>query len=122
MAQGAFEIRRPMAALLTAAVLIVGIVAGLEWTAWAGHPVFGAQKTTPMLVSGANPPAEAPIGGMGYASILKPALLAVVTISSSKIFICQHVYRVTILYATENCCLASVSNRSFRACQLGTSS
>lgn len=86
MAQKALEIRRPIAALLTAAVLAVGMVFGVGVTAWAGHPAFGAQKIGPAIVSGVNgQPAENASSGMGYASILKPALSAVVNISSSRI-------------------------------------
>ena len=86
MAQAVLEIRRPVAALWTAALLIVGVVVGLGVTAWAGHPVFGAQKNVPLLVSPANGQvADVTTSGMGYASILKPALSAVVNISSSKI-------------------------------------
>jgi serine protease Do len=86
MAQQAIEVRRPVAALLTAAVLVVGILAGLGVAAWAGHPVFGAQKTVPVFMSGPSLPAvAAPAGSMGYASILKPALSAVVNISTSKV-------------------------------------
>ena len=48
MAQEVLEIRRPNAALLTAAVLVVGILFGVGVTASAGHPVFGAQKMLPI--------------------------------------------------------------------------
>jgi len=87
MTQAAFVIRRPTAAFLTAAVLVIGIVVGLgAAAAWAGHPVFGAQKAVPMFVARSNGrPADVSANGMGYASILKPALAAVVNISSSKI-------------------------------------
>lgn len=86
MMQRVLEVRRSMAALLTAALLVVGIVVGMGVTAWAGHPVFGAPKAAPMLVSGGDgQPVEASNSAMGYASILKPALSAVVNISSSKI-------------------------------------
>lgn len=87
MAHEAFEIRRPTAAMLAAVVLAVGVVFGVGVTAWAGHPAFGAQKTAPIFGTVANgqPAAEVSASGMGYASILKPALSAVVNISSSRI-------------------------------------
>ena len=83
----ALEIRRPIAALLTAVVLAVGVVFGIGVTELAGHPAFGAQKTIPIFGAVANgqPAGEVPASGIGYASILKPALSAVVNISSSRI-------------------------------------
>jgi hypothetical protein len=90
MAQGGLAIRRPTAALLTAAVLAVGILFGVGVTAWAGHPVFGTQKMSPTSASDAKgQPAENASSGTGYASILKPALSAVVNISSSRIRYCS---------------------------------
>ena len=86
MTQGAFELRRSAAALLSAAVLVLGAIVGLGVAAWAGHPVLGAQNIVPMFVARANgQPSDITASGMGYASVLKPALSAVVNIASSKI-------------------------------------
>jgi hypothetical protein len=49
MAQEGLAIRRPIAALLTAAVLAAGILFGVGVTVWAGHPAFGAQRMSPAV-------------------------------------------------------------------------
>ena len=51
-----------------------------------GHPALGAQKTAPVFLWRVNGQAvDASTSGLGYSAALKPALAAVVNISSSKI-------------------------------------
>ena len=67
-------------------MLVLGAILGLGVAAWAGHPALGAQNLVPMFVARANDqPSDITASGMGYASVLKPALSAVVNIASSKI-------------------------------------
>jgi serine protease Do len=85
MTKQRIEMRSANVALLVAIVLVVGAILGLSLATWAGTGVAAAQKTTtpPIIAPDLRPlPANA---GMGYAAILKPALSAVVNISSSKV-------------------------------------
>jgi serine protease Do len=70
---------------LTVVFLVGGAFGFIAWT-WAGHPVFGHEKIVPVFVGRAEAAAEAPDGSsMGFASVLKPVLPAVVSIASSRI-------------------------------------
>jgi serine protease Do len=77
------QLRRSAVIFSLAIVFLIG--GALGWT-WAGHPVFGHEKIVPVLVSRADPAAETQDGNsMGFASVLKPVLPAVVSIASSRI-------------------------------------
>ena len=84
MIAGVFEIRRSVAVIVVACLLIVGGVTGAALSSWAKHnPVAAAPST---FTVGAGKSAEAgPPNAMGFAPVLKPALAAVVNISSSRI-------------------------------------
>jgi len=84
MTKPILEIRRESAALLVAAVLVVGAILGLSLATWAGTGATGARKPAPANAADTRP-LPANLSAMSYAAILKPALSAVVNISSSKI-------------------------------------
>ncbi len=78
-----FEVRRSMAVIVISSVLMIGGVAGAALSLWAKHD---SSATAPAFVVAAAPniPAGAP-NAMGFAPVLKPALAAVVNISSSRV-------------------------------------
>ena len=83
MIAGVFE-RRSVAVVVVACVSIVGAVIGARLSSWAKHNPVAAAPPVSIGVSGKN--AEAgPANAMGVAPVLKPALAAVVNISSSRI-------------------------------------
>jgi len=84
MIAGVFEIRRSVAVIVVACLLIVGGVTGAALSSWTKHnPVAAAPST---FIVGAGKSAEAgPPNATGFAPVLKPALAAVVNISSSRI-------------------------------------
>jgi serine protease Do len=76
-------VRRWVATLVVLAALAGGAVLAIGFRNWSGQPVFGATSLPP-LVHDKNP---VPLGSLenGFATVLKPALPAVVNISSSKV-------------------------------------
>jgi serine protease Do len=79
-----FEVRRSVAVAVIVCVLIIGGVGGGALSLWAKHE--SAVSASPAVVVAAGRSAEpgAPTA-MGFAPVLKPALAAVVNISSSRI-------------------------------------
>jgi serine protease Do len=84
MSKKVIEIRRGMAALLLALALSGGCILGIGGLSWMGRTVLGASKAPVTTVHESSP---ANLGGFanGFASVVKPALPAVVNISSSKV-------------------------------------
>ncbi|MGC1372757.1 MAG: DegQ family serine endoprotease [Candidatus Sulfotelmatobacter sp.] len=80
------QVRQSAALAFVAVVLIVGGVLGLAASSWAGHSVLGATHEIPVYIAqtgrSANEPTHNP---MGFAPLFKPALPAVVSITSSRI-------------------------------------
>lgn len=80
------QVRQSAALAFVAVVLIVGGVFGLAASSWAGHSVLGATHEIPVYIAqtgrSANEPTHNP---MGFAPLFKPALPAVVSITSSRI-------------------------------------
>jgi serine protease Do len=84
MLQGTLQIRRSMAVAAISAVLIAGGVSGAALSLWAKHGSSFSQL--PAVVVAAGKTVEtAPPNALGFAPVLKPALAAVVNISSSRI-------------------------------------
>lgn len=84
MLQGMLQIRRSMAVAAIFGVLIAGGVSGAALSLWAKHSSSSSQ--VPAVVVAAGKTAEAaPPNALGFAPVLKPALAAVVNISSSRI-------------------------------------
>jgi len=84
MLQGTLQIRRSMAVAAISAVLIFGCLGGAGLSLWAKHG--SSSSHLPAVVVAAGKTVEAaPPNALGFASVLKPALAAVVNISSSRI-------------------------------------
>jgi len=89
-----FQLTRAAAIALLVAVLAVGGVLTTLVSQWIGHPVLAASSTVPIYVArpvagtsattAAATTAAAPTSA-GFASVVKPALPAVVNISSSRV-------------------------------------
>lgn len=83
--QGILRMRQSTAVLVLAASLAAGGLLGLMLSAWAGKPIFG-HSNVPVFFSRTPAAGEALSSDpMGFAPILKPALPAVVNISSSRV-------------------------------------
>jgi serine protease Do len=78
------HIPRWVAILVLVTALIGGGVLALQLKDWSGHEVFGASSLDLRLARNAEP---VPLGNFtnGFASVLKPALPAVVNIKTSKV-------------------------------------
>jgi serine protease Do len=80
------QVRRSAALAITAIILVIGAALGLAASSWAGHPVFGATHAVPVYISQTTRAASDPMSNpMGFASLFKPALPAVVSITSSRV-------------------------------------
>jgi hypothetical protein len=84
MIAGVFEIRRSVAVIVVACLLIVGGVTGAVLSSWAKHNPVAVAPPASIGVSGKNAEAGPP-NAMGFAPVSKLALAAVVNISSSRI-------------------------------------
>jgi serine protease Do len=78
------HIPRWVATLVVVTAVIAGGIIAIGLKNWTGRDVFGASK---LAVTLARDPAPVPLGNFtnGFASVLKPALPAVVNIHSSKV-------------------------------------
>ena len=79
-----FEVRRSVAVAVISAVLMVGGVTGVALSLWAKHDSGGSAPPAVVVAEARSAEAAAP-ASMGFAPVLKPALAAVVNISSSRI-------------------------------------
>jgi S1-C subfamily serine protease len=77
-------IRHPSVFLISALVLLTGGLLGALLSSWADHPVFGDSRHIPVYLARTAASQASDSNPMGFASILKPALPAVVNISSSR--------------------------------------
>jgi serine protease Do len=84
MQRDVVEIRRKVAGLVVAAALVGGVLFGIGLRSWSDHKVFGAQAVD---VKVAKDFAPVNLGNFanGFSAVIKPALPAVVNISSSKV-------------------------------------
>jgi serine protease Do len=84
MSSSHLHIPRWVATLAVLTAVIVGGVLAIGLKNWTGNDVFGAPK---LAVTMARDPAPVPLGNFtnGFASVLRPALPAVVNIHSSKV-------------------------------------
>jgi serine protease Do len=80
------QVRQSAALVFVALVLIAGGVVGLAASSWTGHSVLGATHEIPVYIGQTghvpNGPKE---NTLGFAPLLKPALPAVVSITSSRL-------------------------------------
>jgi serine protease Do len=73
-----------VAIVIGVCLLIAGAAIGVGFGSWSNHPVFGFSRVIPVYVSQTEAATRSGGDSMGYASILKPALPAVVSITSSR--------------------------------------
>lgn len=80
------QMRHSVVITLGICILIAGAALGVGLSSWGGSPVFGSARGTPVYItqSGGARSAGSP-DVMGFAGILKPALPAVVSITSSRV-------------------------------------
>jgi serine protease Do len=81
------QLRRGVAVAILVVALIAGAIVGTWALRWSDHSVFGA-PSVPVKVAGAMDPVRLGAFGNGFASVVDPALPAVVNISTT------HVIRV----------------------------
>ncbi|HTV59739.1 MAG TPA: DegQ family serine endoprotease [Verrucomicrobiae bacterium] len=84
MKNDVLQIRRWMATLVVLVAIAGGVVLAMGWKSWTGHSVYGASGL-PVTVTGKTAPVSLGNFTNGFASVLKPALPAVVNIHTSKI-------------------------------------
>ena len=84
--KGSIQLRHSLAILLGVCVFIIGAAIGVGFTSWSGHAGFSPQQRAAAYFTEAqdNRPAPSP-NALGFAPILKPALPAVVSITSSRV-------------------------------------
>ncbi len=80
------QVRQSAAVAFVAVVLIAGGVLGLAASSWAGHSVLGATHEIPVYIAQTGHGASgSSSNAMGFAPLFKPALPAVVSITSSRV-------------------------------------
>jgi len=84
MSSKVIGVRRWVALTVLAAALVTGGIISVWAVNWSNHSVFGASKIAVKVSTNANPVS---LGGFtnGFSAIVKPALPAVVNVSSSKV-------------------------------------
>ncbi len=77
--------RHSVAIITAVCLLIIGAILGVGLSSWGVSPVFGYSHHVPVYISqAASAGGAAPSNAMGFAPIFKPALPAVVSITSSR--------------------------------------
>lgn len=84
MSKEVVHMRRGVALGVLIVALIIGAVVGTWAVHWAGHQVFGA-PAVPVKVAGAVDPVRLGGFGNGFASVVDPALPAIVNISTTHV-------------------------------------
>jgi serine protease Do len=77
------QIRRSIALTAAVCILVVGGVTGAAFSSWAKHPSKDAAPN--VIIAGTASGDSLTANAMGFAPVLKPALAAVVNISSSRV-------------------------------------
>lgn len=81
-----FQLRPAAALIVIICVLLIGAALGMFVTSGAGHPMLGAGNRIPVYISQSGREGNTPAcNSMGWASLFKPALPAVVSITSTRI-------------------------------------
>lgn len=79
------HMRRSIAAVVSLCLLVAGGLAGIALASWAGHRASHSKKV-PIFVARTTSGGEASSADrMGFASMLKPVLPAVVNVSSTRV-------------------------------------
>jgi serine protease Do len=83
--KGSIQLRHSLAIFFSICIFIIGAAIGVGLTTASGHSVFGAARNPVAYITQAqdNRPAPKP-NELGFAPVLKPALPAVVSITSSR--------------------------------------
>jgi serine protease Do len=84
--QRSVQLRHSVVITFGICILIAGAALGVGLVSWAGHPVLGSSTGIPVYITqseGARGSGSA--NSLGFAAVLKPALPAVVSITSSRI-------------------------------------
>lgn len=79
------QMRHSIVVIAGICVLVVGAALGVGLTTWAGHTVLGANGTPVYINQSEGGRGAGAADTAGFASILKPALPAVVSITSSRV-------------------------------------
>ena len=80
------QVRQSAAIVIVIVVLVAGAAVGAAVSAWAGHSVLGSTHEVPVYISQAGRGGDTRnANSIGFAPVLKPALPAVVSITSSRI-------------------------------------
>lgn len=80
------QVRQSAAMVIVIVVLIAGAAVGAAVSAWAGRSVLGSTHEVPVYISQTGRGGDTRnANSMGFAPVLKPALPAVVSITSSRI-------------------------------------
>jgi serine protease Do len=81
-----FQLRPAAALIVIICVLLIGAALGMFVSSWTGHPVLGARNRIPIYISQSGREGNTPAcNSMGWASLFKSALPAVVSITSTRI-------------------------------------
>jgi serine protease Do len=84
MSSEVVHLRRGAALAILIVALVIGAVVGTWAVHWAGHKVFGAPMV-PVKVAGAVDPVRLGAFGNGFASVIDPALPAIVNIRTTHV-------------------------------------
>ncbi len=80
------QVRQSAALGCLAVVLVAGGVVGLAASSWTGHSALGATHEIPVYIAQTGHAVDGPSSNaMGFAPLFKPALPAVVSITSSRV-------------------------------------
>ena len=80
------QVRQSAAMVIVIVALVAGAAVGAAVSAWAGHSVLGSTHEVPVYISQAGRSGDTRnANSIGFAPVLKPALPAVVSITSSRI-------------------------------------
>jgi len=79
------HLSRAIAIVLSIIIFVIGATIGAKLNSWTGRSVLGSARAVPVYVSKDAAEATGPDAAMGFAPIFKPALPAVVSITSSRI-------------------------------------
>ncbi|HEX6802552.1 MAG TPA: DegQ family serine endoprotease [Terriglobales bacterium] len=79
------HLSRVIAIVIGVCIFVIGGAIGTGLTSWAGRSVFGSSRATPVYINDSAAASAASASGMGFDSVLKPALPAVVRITSSRV-------------------------------------
>ncbi len=78
------QMYRSVVIVIGICLLVAGAALGAGFASWSGHPVGASHEVSVPITQGGTAESGASANPMGFSSILKPALPAVVSITSSR--------------------------------------